>query len=45
MMFAFLLFAVLGAIIVVFGVNNIIAPLYGFIRQKLQKKTRLFLEN
>ena len=27
MMFAFLLFAVLGAIIVVFGVNNIIAPL------------------
>lgn len=37
MMFAFLLFAVLGAIIVVFGVNNIIAPLAS--KKKGKEKT------
>jgi phosphotransferase system glucose/maltose/N-acetylglucosamine-specific IIC component len=40
MMFAFLLFAVLGAIIVVFGVNNIIAPLVWFNKAEVAEENK-----
>ena len=40
MMFAFLLFAVLGAIIVVFGVNNIIAPLVWFHKAEVAEENK-----
>ena len=39
-MFAFLLFAVLGAIIVVFGVNNIIAPLVWFNKAEVAEENK-----
>ncbi len=40
MLFAFLLFAVLGAIIVVFGVNNIIAPLVWFNKAEVAEENK-----
>ena len=40
MMFAFLFFAVFGAILVVFGVNNIIAPLVWFHKAEVVEENK-----